>query len=262
MLDRRDILKFGFGATFAVGYRTRALAQSSVADNDIQSHAMTHQFPPFELRADRPALLALQEDITGYAVERIATGASLIWVRHRSGQLWAICVDQRALQFKFEVFTLAIETMEAMHDRIAAWKPPQLPADMPENFRKLMSMQPKLPEPPAEFQPWPLTSWQMEVLRRAEYIVEDANPGPTFGDSPNVQLPGEPGHIPAEASASCETAVALLFTGTSGARLLIGVDGMPFDIVITKDAREIDEYVGPCERVPVKDYVSRLPASA
>jgi hypothetical protein len=63
---------------------------------------------------------ALQDGVVGYAVERVGEGASLVWVRDRFGEVWAISVDQRDLQFKFEVFTLAIESFDAMEARIAA----------------------------------------------------------------------------------------------------------------------------------------------
>lgn len=262
MFERRDIIRLGAVAAIAGACHSRLLAQSSVPSDKRQTYAVPHKFPPFELHAARPVLLALQDDIAGYAVERIGKGASLVWVRSHAGQTWAIGVDQRDLQFKFEVFTLVIETIEAMQERIAAWKPPHLPTDIPENFRKLMSTQPAAPKPPAEFKPWPFSSWRLDVLRRAEYIIENVDPGPTFGDNPNAQAPSKPGQVPPEASASCDVAVALLFTAANNKQLLIGVDWMPFDMVVTEDNHEIDEYISPCERVPLEDYASRLPASA
>lgn len=260
MRRRREILRFGVGAIITGACFRQASAESSIPRGKRQKRSLLQQFPPFEFQAVRSALLALQDGIAGYAVERIGRGASLVWIRSKCGKIWAIGVDQRDLQFKFEVFTLTIETMEAMHGRIAAWKPPPFPTDMPESFRKLMSMRPEPPKPPANFQPWPFDSWRVEVLRRAEYIIEAVASAPTFGDTPNAQIPGRPGKIPPEASASCDVAVALLFMGANNKRFLIGVDWMPFDMVVTEDVREIDEYIGPCERVLIKDYVTRLPA--
>ena len=259
MLRRRDILKFGTGAAFA-SY-ANAMAQLSLQKGEGLPHAMPHRFPPFEIHGVRPALLALESGIAGYTVERMGKGASLVWLRSDAGQIWGIGVDQRDLEFKFEVFTLAIETIEAMQARVAAWKPPQLPPDMPENFRQLMSTRPELPKPSSEFQPWPFASWRVEVLRRAEYIIENVNPGPTFGNNPNMLVAIRPGQVPPEASATCEVAVALLFTESNGKRLLVGVDWMPYNMIITEDGSEIDEYLRPCERVPLKDYASRLPLS-
>jgi len=222
---------------------------------------MPHRFPPFEIQAARPTLLALENAIAGYVVEQAGKGASLVWLRSHAGQIWGIGVDQRDLESKFEVFTLAIETLEAMQARAAAWAPPQLPPDMPENFRRLMSTRPELPKPSAEFQPWPFASWRVEVLRRAECIIDNVDAGPTFGNNPSMQAPSQPGQVPPEASAYCETAVALLFTEGNSKRLLVGVDWMPFNMIVTQDVHEIDEYLSSCERVPLKDYASRLPLS-
>jgi len=222
---------------------------------------MPHHFPAVELQALRPALLALQSGIDGYAVVGLGKNISLVWMR-TSGRIWAIGVDQRDLQFMFEVFPLAIESFEAVQARIAAWEPPVLPADAPETFRQLMSMRPEPLERPTDFQPWPLSAWRVEVLRRAEYIIENSNPGPTFGDTPNAQAAARPGDVPAAASASCEVAVALLFTEDTGKRLLIGSDWMPLNMIVTEDAHVIDDYVALCERVPAHDYAVTLPVTA
>lgn len=262
MLRRRDIVKLVFGGTIVGASFEKTSAQPNLPTGKRRPPAVLHKFPPFELHASRNALLALESGIAGYLVERIGKNASLVWIKSRSGQVWAIGIDQRDLQFKFEVFTLTIETIEAMQARIAAWKPPQLPADIPENFRQLMLMRPKPPKPSTEFQPWPLASWRVEVLCRAEYIVESVDPGPTFGDNPNMQAPGRPGQVPPEASASCDVAVGLLFSGGARKRLLVGVDWMPYNMVVTEDAHQIDEYLGPCERIPARDYASKLPSSA
>ena len=223
---------------------------------------MPHQFPSFDIQATRPTLLALESGVAGYVVEQAGRGASLVWLRSHAGQIWGISVDQRDLEFKFEVFTLAIETIEAMQARAAAWKPPQLPSDIPENFRRLMSTPPDLPKPSAEFQPWPFASWRVEVLRRAEYITNSVDPGPTFGTNPSMQAPSRPGQVPPEASVYCEAAVGLLFTDGNSKRLLVGVDWMPFNMIVTEDLHEVDEYLRPCECVPLKDYAPRLQLSA
>jgi len=101
----------------------------------------------------------------------------------------------------------------------------------------------------------------VEALRRAEYIIDNVDPGPTFGNNPSMQAPSRPGHVPPEASAYCEVAVGLLFTHGNSKQLLVGVDWMPFNMIVTDDVHEIDEYLHPCERVPLKDYASRLPLS-
>jgi hypothetical protein len=94
---------------------------------------------------------------------------------------------------------------------------------MPELFQKLASTRPEPPKSPAEFQPWPFHTWQVEVLRRAEHVIECVDHGPTFGKNPNAQVLGKPGQVPPEASASCDVAVALLFAATPNKRFMIGV---------------------------------------
>lgn len=255
-MRRRDFVSLGVGATLAGSAYMRAAAQQVVPIKE-RKQAMPQRFPAVELQAARPALLALEQGIDGYATVGGGQMISLVWVR-TPGQIWAIGVDQRDLQFKFEVFPLAIETFEAVQARVAAWKPPTLPADIPETLRHLTSMRPEPVKPPTDFRSWPLSSWRVEVLRRAEYIIDSIDPGPTFGDNPSAQGAAQPGHVPATASASCEVAVALLFVGDGGKRLLIGADWMPLNMIVTEDAHEIDQYLGPCDRVSASDYVAKL----
>ncbi len=220
---------------------------------------MTKQFPPFELQCDRGALSALEAGLTGFTAERFGWSTSNVWLLGDSGKIWIICVDQRDLQFKFEVFTLALETLDAVEARIAAWEPPPLASDMPDDWRRLLSERPASPTPPAEFQPWPFASWTVEALRRVEYIIEDVPPVPTLvGNNPNTQGAAQPGKAPPDASASCEVAAGLLFTGSDGRRLLIAVDWMPMSLVATQDEGEINDYVATCETVRLAEYARRL----
>jgi hypothetical protein len=177
----------------------------------------------------------------------------LVARRRRAGL--TIGDDTRSLQFKFEVFTLTIRSMEDQRARWAAWKPPQLPADVPEGWRKLFSTKPPIPEPPTVFTPWPFGTWRVDVLRRVEYIIEDVDVGPTVGDNPNMQAPARPGEVPAEAAAACDVGVGLLFTASDGGRLLIGVGWRPGDLVVTQEAKEVDEYLAPCQLLPVAEYL-------
>lgn len=261
MPKRREALKFGVGGALALRSPARAIAQKVFSSAKGKSQSVPHHFPAVELQAFRPALLALESGIEGYAVVGVGKSISLAWIR-TSGRIWAIGVGQRDLQFMFEVFPLAIESFEAVQARVATWQPPSLPPDMPEGLRHLMSMRPEPLKRPTDFQPWPLPSWRVEVLRRVEYIIENVDPGPTFGDNPNAQAAARPGEVPASASTSCEVAVALLFTDDAGKRLLIGADWMPLNMIVTEDARTIDDYLEPCERIPASVYAARLAATA
>lgn len=261
VLKRRDALKLGVGGALALSFHARATTQQAFSSAERKSQTVTRRFPAIELQAFRPALLALESGIEGYAIVGAGKNISLVWIR-ASGRIWAIGIDERELQSTFEVFPLAIESFEAVQARVAAWQPPVLPADTPEAVRHLMSMRPEPLKRPTDFQPWPLSNWRVEVLRRAEYIIENVDPGPTFGENPNAQAAARPGNVPAAASASCEVAVALLFTDDAGKRLLIGADWMPFNMVVTQDARTIDDYLLPCERSAARAYAAGLAASA
>ena len=116
--------------------------------------------------------------------------------------------------------------------------------------------------PPVDFEPWPFASWRTEVLRRAEYIDWGVEAGPILGDHPNFQSAARPGQVPAEASAWCEVAAGLLFTGDDGRRLLIAVDWSPMNLVVTEDAAPIETFLATCERVEMDDYLQARTSGA
>jgi hypothetical protein len=66
--------------------------------------------------------------------------------------------------------------------------------------------------------------------------------------------------VPSEAAASVEVAVGLLFVGPNGKRLLMGVDWMPLNMIVTDVVAEIDEYLAPCEAIDLNAYLERRAA--
>ena len=216
------------------------------------------EFPSVELDASPEAMVALAEDVVGYAVIPIGDRLMAVWLQGRSGQYWLIDVAQRDLEFKFEVFTLAIEGIEELQARWEKWQPPSLPADIPEMIRRLVNTRPPKPEPPDTFAPWPFARWRTQVLRRVEYVIGDPSIGATFGDNPMAQDAVRPGAVPSDAIAFCEVAVGLLFSSKEGQRLLIGVDWMPLDLTVTEADNKIDEYVESCELTSLENYSARL----
>ena len=226
---------------------------------------MSHVFSPFEIQAGPEALRQLASGLDGWRVERKGTpasNASSVWLRDKSGSVWLLAVDQRDLGPMFEVFTLGVSSLAELRDRWAHWQPPVLPADAPESRRGLAPTRPPPAVPPVDFEPWPLASWRTEVLRRAEYIDWGVEAGPTVGDHPNFQSAARPGEVPAEASASCEVAAGLLFTGEAGRRLLIAVDWLPLNLVVTEDAAQIEAFLATCERVEMDDYLQARASGA
>jgi hypothetical protein len=215
---------------------------------------MTKVFPPFELQASGAALDLLDSGIAGFALERIARWVSAVWLQGTDGQIWLMMADTRDLQFKFEVFTLAFETIEGLQARLAAWTPPDIAGDVPEMLRQAFSTRPTVPAAPSRFDPWPFSRWRCDVLRRTEFIIEDVEFGVTLGDSPDFQSAGRPGFVPPEASAACEVAAGILFTGEQGERLLAAVDWRPTELIWTRDAAQIDQYLAETSAVTIDDY--------
>ena len=215
----------------------------------------TKLLPPFDLQGSRDALANLAGDVPGYAVELFGTGASAVWFRSGDGQLTSVRVDGRDALPMFEVFTLHVATLSELEDRWKDWKAPSLPEDVPETLRAFMTTKPPRPAPPANLDAWPFPTWQTEVLRRAEFIIDNVPVAGTFGENPNMQSAARPAAVPAEASACCEVTVGLLFTGSDGGRLLIGVDWMPFNLVVTDQIDLIEEYLTQCVAIDLDTYL-------
>lgn len=250
---RRDALKIVAGCIAAASTSTRSLAGQIDG-----APRVTKQLPSFELQGTPVSIASLTNDIAGYSIVESGSAIFAVWLKCMDGHARFMCADQREPLPMFEVFTLALATREELEARWIDWKPPKLPDNMPEPFRTLATTRPVAPAAPAEFEPWPFTQWQTQVLRRAEFIVEDVPVGGTVGNNPNMQSAALPTSVPPEASASCEVAAGILFTDTKGRRLLIGVDWMPGKIIITDAPAKIDEYLRPCETVELNAYLERL----
>ena len=255
-LNRRDLVSF-LVAALAGAASGRAHAGRPAREDRTRS--MPVEFPPFELQASKFALLHLASGISGWRVERLGKTASNVWLKTSDGATWLVGVDQRDVQSMFEVFTLGLLSMSELHEQWKNWKPPVLPEGIPDGLRGLLTTRPAAPVEPTQFDPWPLRSWRTEVVRRAEFIVEGADVGPTFGNNPNAQSAARPRAVPPGASASCEVAAGVLFTGEDR-QLLLAVDWMPMNMLILQDTAEISAFTKDCELVSMTDYLDRRPA--
>lgn len=215
----------------------------------------TKKLPPFDLQGTGDALANLASCVAGYAVEPFGTRANAVWFLSQNGQVTWMGVDGRDALPMFEVFTLHILTLNELQDRWKDWEAPTFPEDVPDPLCALMTTKPPKPVAPTTFAAWPFPSWRTQVLRRAEFIIDDVPVAGTVGEHPHMQSAARPMAVPAGASASCEVTVGLLFTGTNGGRLLMGVDWMPFNMVATDQSQEIDEYLGPCETMDLDAYL-------
>jgi len=211
-------------------------------------------FPPLELQASTSALQQLTKDIRGWRVERIGMNVSNIWLRTVDGATWLLGVHQRDLLPLFEVFTLSLLSMTELQERWENWTPPSLTKGVPEPLRKLMTTRPPAPVTPTDFEPWPLRTWRTEVVRRAEFIVEGAEVRSTIGNNPNSQAATRPGAVPTGASAFCEVAAGILFTGEDRS-LLLAVDWLPMNMLVLQDGAEIHAFNTDCELVGMDEYV-------
>jgi hypothetical protein len=252
VLVRRDVLGVLFGviASAALGTRTSAPTTRGTA-------TVTKELPPFELQGTHVSLASLAANLVGYTVVRGAKPL-MVWLRSSDGTARLLGVDQRDVLPMFEVFTLNVATADELEERMRDWQPPAQTDDLPEPLRRLMSVRPTAPLPPAEFDPWPFSEWRTQVLRRAEFIIEDPGVEGTFGNNPNVQSASRPNSVPSEATASCEVAAGVLFTSPDGRRLLIGVDWLPMNLVVSETAVEIDAYLEPCDAVDLTAYLGQL----
>lgn len=179
------------------------------------------RYPAFELEFGEAAYGALKNRVSAISV---GDRHEATWLRDVDGNTFAINVNQRDLEFKFEVFSLAIE---------------------------------HLPETTGlrEFAAWPFRSWRTEVLRRDERIVEDVVVEGAFGEGPHSLQSAEPPGAPTtNESAACEVAAGFLFTGPDDHQLLIAVDWMPFWMITSQDQEDIRRFTADCEFVGLDDY--------
>jgi hypothetical protein len=215
------------------------------------------EFPPFELQASGKALRQLAAGIAGWRAVPLGDKVSNVWLRGADGTAWLIGVAQHDVRPMFEVFSLYVFSMAELREQLERWQPLVLPDGVPEELRRLATTRPPPPAPPSDLEPWPFASWRAEVVRRAEFIVENVDAGPTFGNNPNVQSATRPRAVPGNASAYCEVDAGILFTRDRGRRLLMAVDWMPMHMSVIEDEARIEAFLGDCESVGMDEYILR-----
>lgn len=221
---------------------------------------MEHE--PVELRATPDALTALTGAITRYRVERFPgerDDVSAVWIE--ADQLYLMTVDIVGLAFKFEVFTLVVQTPAAA---LAAMEANRL--SMERSWAQIRASGIALPTlaPPAEPTPagmleeWPFRSWRLDILKRMEFIVGPEHL-PDIGEGLEAYFQRlRPGQAPPGSEHICLTAIGLLFTSEDGRRFLIASDGMPGFMKVTHEGDVVQSYLRQCIVVPAADYVSGL----
>ena len=256
-------IQFALFPRTASARRAELLSAVKRVTNSRRPHArrgvsLPGSFDPFELRASPADLDALRSGLSSYAVVSQHRWTYYVWLTDSHEKLWVISVAQRDLQFKFEVFTLALEEQADFERRMRAVVAKRL-ADKSPMLREAELQRSILSPPPSDFRPWPFKSWSVHVLRRAEFEIADLDPhSATIGNNPIAQEAVKPGHVPPDALASCEVAAGLLFTGSDRERLLIGVDWAPENLVVTQDPAVIKNHLTSCELVSLGDYIRRI----
>lgn len=215
--------------------------------------------PPFELQGTSESLASLGTEISGYSIVPVGGSIFGVWLRGEDGQARLVSVDQRDALPMFEVFTLNIASPKEIEERLQGWQAPSIPEDAPALLRTIMTTRPTAPVAPSVLDRWPFPVLRTEVLRRTEFIIEDVQAGRTFGNNPNMQSAVRPGDVPKDASATCEVAAGLLFTGQGDRRLLMGVDWSPLHMIVTEVASEIEQYLNSCEIIELSAYLEHLP---
>lgn len=219
---------------------------------------MEHE--PIELRVSPEVLLALSQKITGFRVEELPGGrgdVSAVWFQ--ADQLYVVSVDILELAFKFEVFTLVVQTpaqvlavMQAnapqMKQRLAEWREAGIP---------ISSIGPPAePAPAGELAEWPFRSWRLDVLKRKEFIVGLEHLPKTADGVQEYFQSLAPGLAPDGSEHTCLTAIGLLFTGDDGGRLLIVADGMPGWMRVSDEEEVVQSYLRQCIVVPAAEYTT------
>lgn len=222
---------------------------------------MEHE--PVELRARPEALLALNQGITRFRVEELPGGrgdVGAVWLQ--ADQLYLVTVDILQIAFKFEVFTLALNSPAEMLAVLQA-NAPQVEKAWLEMMRGGLSVLPRMsapvePAPTGDLAQWPFQSWRLEVLKRMEFIV-GFEQLPEIADAAQKYLRTVPAGVAPEGSEqTCLTAIGLLFTSEGGKRLLIVADGMPGSMKVTDEEDAVQDYLRQCIVVPAEEYANTL----
>ena len=205
------------------------------------------QHPPFQITATESTVAAL---CGGLRAMSLGGKRGENWLRDGSGNTFLARVNQRDLEARFEVFSLMLLNSAELESRIKERSSFRFPEDFPAALKHLVSREPAPLIAPDSFEPWPFEEWRTDVLYRVEFIVEGAAARGAIGSTPNIQDAARPGEVPADAAACCEVAAGLLFTGRDGGRLLLAVDWFPFDMIVSRDPHEIDDFRAVCEARP------------
>ena len=204
-------------------------------------------YTPFEIDAGPGALAAIDAGIVSFApifdtdrTHEAEPRASMVWLKDGKGELWAVYVNQRDLEFKFEVFSLTIRSEAALRAMLGA------------GFRGMA------PPQSAEFRLLPFDLSRTDILRRVEYIDCATEIGDALGENPIWQSAIPPSNNPKSVDAYCNVVIGIIFSGPCGERLLVAADWFPFDMIVTDNPAYIDEFFVSCEPIPVSDYAEVL----
>lgn len=214
---------------------------------------MEHE--PVQIRASAETLTSLAQRVTGFLVEESPEGSgdvSAVWLQ--ADQLYLVSVDILGLAFKFEIFTLVVNTPAEMLSIMQAHAPyvekawaEMKAAGIPVPPRT----SPVAPAPAGELIQWPFRSWRLDVLRRMEFLVGLEHLPDTADAFDRYFASLGPGEVPVGSEHVCLADVGLLFTSQEGARLLIVADGTPGCMKVTNDEEVVQSYLRRCIVVPV-----------
>ncbi|WP_439567258.1 hypothetical protein [Sphingopyxis sp.] len=221
---------------------------------------MEHE--PVEIRATPRVLRSLAQDITCFRVEELPGGSgdvTAVWFQ--ADQLYLVSVDILGLAFKFEVFTLVVNTPAEMLSIMQANVPQMEQAwtEMKVADIAIPPMGPPVEPAPADgLTKWPFRSWCLDVLRRKQFTVGLEHLPETADALESYFSSLRPGEAPVGSEHTCLTDVGLLFTSEEGERFLVVADGMPGCMRVTDDEEVVQAYLRQCIVVPVNGLGSAL----
>jgi len=183
---------------------------------------------PETIKAEAGDLRSLASALTGYTVSTDHGRISALWLWRGDQAPLLVTSDGRDIVFKFEVFTLAIQT-------------PHSPS-LPESEQEAAGHAVK----------WPFSEWQVDVLWIRDWSSPIEALPEEWHDDSEARLFGE---VPAGAKHACLVAKALLFTGSDGCRLIIDQGEVPLDLYATTDPEFINQAISGAMLMPLDLYL-------
>lgn len=184
---------------------------------------------PELLDAEVNDLRSLATALTGYTVSIDHERIFELWLWRGDQPPLLVTSDSRDIVFKFEVFTLAIQSPSRA----------QRASEQQEAAKCAID--------------WPFLEWQVDVL----WIRDWSAPLEVMPDGWHTSSEAQRfGAVPLGADHTCLVAKALLFTEANGQRLIVDQGEMPLELYVMTDSQLIDHGLSGAMPMPLDDYLA------